>query len=63
MPSVCEETAGLSAIEQMMRVRLVIASLIGGLAEVVGRAGIVCKPVVREDLAACTSALIAHQNG
>jgi glycosyltransferase involved in cell wall biosynthesis len=39
MPSVCEETAGLAAIEQMMRGRLVIASDIGGLAEVVGNAG------------------------
>jgi glycosyltransferase involved in cell wall biosynthesis len=63
MPSVSEETAGLSAIEQMIRGRLVIASVIGGLAEVVGRAGIVCKPVAREDLAAWTSAQIAHQNG
>jgi len=40
MPSVCEETAGLAAIEQMMRGRLVIASRIGGLAEVVGDAGL-----------------------
>jgi glycosyltransferase involved in cell wall biosynthesis len=39
MPSVCEETAGLAAIEHMMRGRLVIASDIGGLAEVVGKAG------------------------
>ena len=40
MPSVCEETAGLAAIEQMMRGRLVIASDIGGLAEVVSNAGL-----------------------
>lgn len=40
MPSVCEETAGLAAIEQMMRGRLVIASRVGGLAEVVGDAGL-----------------------
>lgn len=39
MPSVCEETAGLSAIEQMMRGRTVVASDIGGLSEVVGDAG------------------------
>ncbi len=39
MPSIWEETAGLSAIEQMMRGRLVIASDIGGLGEVVGGAG------------------------
>ena len=41
MPSIWEETAGLSAIEQMMRGRLVIASAIGGLAEVVGDQGLV----------------------
>jgi glycogen(starch) synthase len=40
MPSVWEETAGLSAIEQMMRGRVVIASDIGGLSEVVGDAGL-----------------------
>jgi len=40
MPSVCEETAGMSAIEQMMRGRLVIASKIGGLAEVVDDTGL-----------------------
>ena len=44
MPSVCEETAGLAAIEQMMRGRLVIASKIGGLAEVVGDAGLTFPP-------------------
>jgi glycosyltransferase involved in cell wall biosynthesis len=40
MPSVWEETAGLSAIEQMMRGGTVIASDIGGLGEVVGEAGL-----------------------
>jgi glycosyltransferase involved in cell wall biosynthesis len=40
MPTICEETAGLSAIEQMMRARLVIVSDIGGLGEVVGDAGL-----------------------
>ena len=60
MPSVCEETAGLAAIEQMMRGRLVIASAIGGLGEVVGGAGIVCPPGDAEALAACMSAVIAH---
>lgn len=39
MPSVWEETAGLAAIEQMMRGRSVVASDIGGLSEVVGDAG------------------------
>ena len=34
-PSVCEEVAGLVAIEQMMQGHLIIASDIGGLAEIV----------------------------
>lgn len=40
MPSVWEETAGLAAMEQMMRGRLVVAADIGGLGEVVGDAGL-----------------------
>ncbi len=40
MPSICEETAGLAAMEQMMRGRLVIVSDIGGLGEVVDHAGL-----------------------
>jgi glycosyltransferase involved in cell wall biosynthesis len=40
MPSVWEETAGLAAIEQMMRGRLVIASKTGGLAELVDDASL-----------------------
>jgi glycosyltransferase involved in cell wall biosynthesis len=44
MPSVWEETAGLAAIEQMMRGRLVIASNIGGLSEVVGSTGLCFPP-------------------
>jgi len=40
MPTLMEETAGLTAIEQMMRGRLVVASDIGGLAEVVDGAGL-----------------------
>ena len=39
MPSVWEETAGLAAMEQMKRGRLVICSDVGGLAEMVGDAG------------------------
>ena len=52
MPSVCEETAGLAAIEQMMRGRLVIASDIGGLAEVVSNAGLLTPAGDAEALAA-----------
>lgn len=44
VPSVWEEAAGLSAIEQMMAGRLVIASAIGGLAEVVGEGGLLFPP-------------------
>jgi glycosyltransferase involved in cell wall biosynthesis len=53
MPSAWEETAGLSAIEQMMRGRLVIASRIGGLAEIVGDAGLTFETGNGEDLAQC----------
>ncbi|MGB7433996.1 MAG: glycosyltransferase family 4 protein [Candidatus Acidiferrum sp.] len=58
MPSVCEETAGLAAIEQMMRGRLVIASSIGGLAEVVSDAGMLFAPRDVGALAACMKAVI-----
>jgi glycosyltransferase involved in cell wall biosynthesis len=40
MPSIWEETAGLSAIEHMMRGRLVIAADVGGLSEMVGEVGL-----------------------
>jgi glycosyltransferase involved in cell wall biosynthesis len=53
MPSVWEETAGLAAIEHMMRGRPVIASKIGGLGEVVGDSGITCRAGDPEDLARC----------
>lgn len=52
MPSRCEETAGLSAIEQMMRGRLVICSDIGGLGEVVDGAGLKFAPGDARTLAA-----------
>jgi len=53
MPSICEETAGLSAIEQMMRGRLVVAADIGGLGEVVGDVGLKFTPGDIEGLASC----------
>jgi glycogen synthase len=53
MPSIWEETAGLAAIEQMMRGRLVIASDIGGLGEVVGDAGLKCRTNDAAALANC----------
>ena len=52
-PSVWEETAGLAAIEQMMRGRVVIASAIGGLAEIVGDGGLTFPPGDAEALAQC----------
>jgi glycogen(starch) synthase len=53
MPSIWEETAGLAAIEQMMRARPVIASNIGGLGEMVGDAGLLARPGDAADLARC----------
>jgi glycosyltransferase involved in cell wall biosynthesis len=44
IPTTMEETAGLAAIEQMMRGRLVIVSEAGGLREAVGHAGITFPP-------------------
>lgn len=40
MPSQCEETAGLAAIEQMIRGGVVVVADVGGLSEVVGGAGL-----------------------
>ena len=53
MPSIWEETAGLAAIEQMMRGRLVIAADIGGLGELVGDAGLKFRPGDWHGLASC----------
>ena len=58
MPSLCEETAGLSAIEQMMRGRVVIVADIGGLGEVVGEAGLKFVPADSQALAACIRKVI-----
>jgi glycosyltransferase involved in cell wall biosynthesis len=44
LPSIAEETAGLVAMEQMMRGRVVIASDTGGLGEIVGEAGLKFPP-------------------
>jgi len=60
MPSVWEETAGLAAIEQMMSGRLVIASDIGGLREVVGGAGLCFAPGNAIALAECMRRVL-HQ--
>ncbi len=60
MPSIWEETAGLAAIEQMMRGKLVIASDIGGLSEVAGDAGLKFAPGDATALAACMKRAIDH---
>jgi glycosyltransferase involved in cell wall biosynthesis len=60
MPSTWEETAGLSAIEQMMRGRLVIASDIGGLGEIVGDAGLKFPAGDAASLAAQMKKVIQH---
>ena len=44
IPTVMEETAGLAALEQMIRGRPVIASAIGGLGEIVGGVGLTFPP-------------------
>jgi glycosyltransferase involved in cell wall biosynthesis len=53
MPSEWEETAGLAAMEQMMRAGLVVAADIGGLGEVVGDAGLKFSVHDSTALAAC----------
>jgi glycosyltransferase involved in cell wall biosynthesis len=58
MPSVWEETAGLAAMEQMMRGRLVIASNVAGLAEIVADAGLLCVPGDSGALAECMRRVI-----
>ena len=60
MPSAWEETAGLAAIEQMMRGRLVIAANIGGLAEVLGDTGLKFAPGNAVSLANCLRSVIEN---
>jgi glycosyltransferase involved in cell wall biosynthesis len=60
MPSVWEETAGLAAIEQMMRGKLVIASDIGGLGEVVDGCGLRFPAGSSEALAQCMRRVLDH---
>jgi glycosyltransferase involved in cell wall biosynthesis len=60
MPSSWEETAGLAAIEQMMRGRLVIAADIGGLAEVLGDTGLKFTPGNAVSLVNCLRSVIEN---
>ncbi|MGH9687634.1 MAG: glycosyltransferase family 4 protein [Candidatus Acidiferrales bacterium] len=58
MPSIWEETAGLAAIEQMMRGRLVIAADIGGLGEIVDGVGLKFRAGDWRDLASAMQRVI-----
>jgi len=58
MPTLMEETAGLAAIEQMMRGRLVVVSDIGGLGEVVDGTGIKFRCGDVDGLTACLRRLL-----
>jgi len=58
MPSIWEETAGLSAMEHMMRSRLVIAADIGGLGELVDGAGLKFPMGDIDALASCMKRVI-----
>jgi glycosyltransferase involved in cell wall biosynthesis len=58
MPSTWEETAGLAAIEQMVRGRLVIAADIGGLSEVLGDTGLKFAPGDAISLANCLGSVM-----
>ena len=44
MPSICEDAAPFSVLEQMMRGRLIIGSNLGGLAEEIGSSGLTFTP-------------------
>lgn len=59
IPTIMEETAGLAAIEQMMRGRPVIASETGGLGEIVDGAGLTFRP---RDPAALAKAMLRIVN-
>jgi glycosyltransferase involved in cell wall biosynthesis len=60
MPSTCEETVGLAAIEQMMDGHLVIAADIGGLTEVVADSGLKFLPGNAVSLADCLRSAIKN---
>jgi glycosyltransferase involved in cell wall biosynthesis len=62
VPSVWEEAAGFSAIEQMIDGRLVIASDIGGLAEVVADGGLLFPPGDAAALASIMKRVVLDQS-
>jgi glycosyltransferase involved in cell wall biosynthesis len=62
MPSLCEETAGLAAIEQMMSGGAVIVSDIAGLAEVVGETGLKFAPGSSDELYSCLKMVAGNRS-
>jgi glycogen synthase len=60
MSSLCEEMCPLAPIEQMMRGKALVVSSIGGLAEVVGEAGLQFQPADSAGLASCMRRLAAE---
>jgi glycosyltransferase involved in cell wall biosynthesis len=62
MPSLWEETAGLAAMEQMMRGRIVIASDIGGLRELVEGVGLKFPVGDVDRLASCMKRVLDEPN-
>jgi glycosyltransferase involved in cell wall biosynthesis len=60
MPSEWEETAGLAAMEQMMRGGVAVAADIGGLSEVVDGAGLKFAPGDSQALASCIHQVIKN---
>lgn len=62
MPTLMEETAGLAVIEHMMRGRLVLASDIGGMGEVVNGAGLKFPAGHVQALASCMRRALQEPN-
>jgi glycogen synthase len=62
MPSVWQETAGLAAIEQMIRGRLVIVANVGGLSEIVGDTGLTFPPSDVPALVNCMKAVLQDKS-
>ena len=60
MPSICEDAAPFSVLEQMMQEKLVIGSRIGGLAEEIGDAGLTFEPGSATALAEQMQLVIEH---
>ena len=62
MPSICEDAAPFSVLEQMMAGRLIIGSDIGGLAEEIGDAGLTFPPADADGLAERMRRVIEQPN-